>query len=96
VHVAARREAREETGLDVRIDALVNVYSYPGVIPVIIVFAATVVGGMLATDEESLEAATFPPGALPWGELAFDSTRDALRDYLAGLRHPMPAPLRCP
>jgi len=26
---------------------------------------------------------------VPWGELAFRSTEEALRDFLAGLRHPL-------
>jgi ADP-ribose pyrophosphatase YjhB (NUDIX family) len=89
LETAAIREAREETGLDVRLDALVNVYSYPGAPVVVIVYAAGIVGGRLAVDEESLEAGRFPRARIPWDELAFDSTRDALHDYLAGLRHPI-------
>ncbi len=92
LEAAAVREAREETGLDVHLDALVNVYSYAGAPVVVVVYAATAVGGRLTIDEESLEAALFPPARLPWTELAFDSTHDALRDYLAGLRHPLHAP----
>ena len=42
---AAIREAREECGLDVRLDGLVNIYSYPGRAPVIVVYAATAIGG---------------------------------------------------
>jgi 8-oxo-dGTP diphosphatase len=88
---AAIREAREECGLDVRIDGLVNIYSYAGRAPVIVVYAGTAVAGTLAADEESLEAAEFDRGSIPWSELAFRSTGDGLRDYLAGLRHPLPA-----
>jgi 8-oxo-dGTP diphosphatase len=80
---AAIREAREECGLDVRLDALVNVYSYSGRTPIIVVYAATVLGGALCTDEECLEAGWFGPDEIPWDQLAFPSTRDALRDYLA-------------
>jgi ADP-ribose pyrophosphatase YjhB (NUDIX family) len=89
---AAIREAREECGLDVRIDGLVNIYSYAGRAPVIVVYAGTAVDGTLtAADEESLEAAEFDRGSIPWNDLAFRSTGDGLRDYLAGLRHPLPA-----
>lgn len=86
---AAVREAREECGLDVRLDGLVNIYSYAGRAPVIVVYAATALGGTLAVDEEGLETAEFAPDALPWDELAFRSTHEGLRDYLAGLLHPL-------
>jgi len=82
VLVAARREAREETGLEIRIDRLVNVYSYAGRTPVIIVYLATMTGGDLACDEESLEAKFFAPDTIPWEELAFRSTQEALREVL--------------
>jgi ADP-ribose pyrophosphatase YjhB (NUDIX family) len=87
--VAAVREAREECGLDVRLDGLVNVYSYPGRAPVIVVYAATAVGGSLCIDDESLETAEFDATRIPWDDLAFRSTHEALRDYLAGLLHPI-------
>jgi 8-oxo-dGTP diphosphatase len=82
VRLAAIREAREEAGLDVRIDHLVGIYSYPGRTPIIIVYAATMTGGELAVDDEGLEAQWFEPHAIPWDELAFLSTRDALHAYL--------------
>jgi 8-oxo-dGTP diphosphatase len=86
---AAVREAREESGLDIRLDALVNIYSYAGRAPVIVVYAATAVGGTLTIDEESLEGAVFARDALPWDDLAFRSTHEGLRDYLDGMRHPV-------
>lgn len=87
--VAAVREAREECGLDVRLDSLVNIYSYPGRAPVIVVYAATAIGGTLRVDDECLETAEFDSTAIPWDYLAFRSTHDGLRDYLSGLRHPV-------
>jgi ADP-ribose pyrophosphatase YjhB (NUDIX family) len=86
---AAVREAREECGLEVRLDGLVNVYSYAGRAPVIVVYAATATGGTLAADDECLETAEFDAVSLPWNELAFRSTGQGLRDYLAGLLHPV-------
>jgi 8-oxo-dGTP diphosphatase len=82
VLVAARREAREETGLEIRIDRLINVYSYSGRAPVIIVYLATMTGGCLACDDESLEARFFAPDAIPWTDLAFRSTEEALHEFL--------------
>jgi ADP-ribose pyrophosphatase YjhB (NUDIX family) len=85
---AAIREAREECGLDVRLDGLINIYSYPGRTPVIVVYAATAIGGALCADDECLETAEFDTAAIPWDDLAFRSTHDALHDYLAGILHP--------
>ena len=84
VTVAAIREAREESGLDVRLDRLINVYSYPGRAPVIIVYSATMIGGCLICDDESLEGKFFAPEEIPWDELAFRSTHEALREFLEG------------
>ncbi len=88
---AAMREAREECGLDVRLDALVNIYSYAGRAPVIVVYAATATGGTLCVDDESLEVLEWDIEAIPWNDLAFRSTHEGLRDYLNGSRHPIPA-----
>jgi ADP-ribose pyrophosphatase YjhB (NUDIX family) len=81
IMAAAIREAREESGLDVRIDELVNIYSYGGGSPIVIVYTATVLGGDLCGDDECLEAGWFTPDEIPWNQLAFRSTTDALRDY---------------
>ena len=83
---AARREAREECGLDVRIDELINVYSYGGTAPIIIVYTATMTGGALCADDECLEARWFSPAEIPWDALAFRSTREALEDYFRLIR----------
>jgi 8-oxo-dGTP diphosphatase len=82
VEAAALREAREECGLDIRLDRLINIYSYPGVAVIIIAFAATITGGCLNCDDEGLEAQLFEPEQIPWEELAFTSTRDALQEFL--------------
>ena len=87
VTAAARREAREEAGLEVRLDGLVNIYSYAERPLIIIVYSATWIGGELCTDEECLEARLFSPEEIPWPELAFRSTHDALHDYLEGPVH---------
>ena len=82
ITLAAIREAREESGLEVRIERLINIYSYAGRTPIIVVYAATSVGGELAVDDEGLEVRAFDAGAIPWADLAFRSTQEALRDYL--------------
>ena len=87
VRTAAMREAREEAGLEIRLEGLVSIYSYEGRPPVIIVYAATPIGGELEHDDESLEIRTFAKADIPWNELAFSSTREALRHYYAGVLH---------
>lgn len=79
---AAMREAREESGLEVRLDGLVDIYSYVGRTPIVVVYAATMTGGSLCVDEECLEVRVFRPDEIPWNELAFRSTQEALADYL--------------
>ena len=86
VTAAAIREAREEAGLDIRLEGLVNIYSYPGRSLVVIVYAATRTGGELCVDEECLEAQWFAASEIPWAELAFQSTREGLAHYLEGFR----------
>jgi ADP-ribose pyrophosphatase YjhB (NUDIX family) len=82
ITLAAIREAREESGLEVTLDHLINIYSYAGRTPIVVVYAATCVGGEMVVDDEGLEARAFALDEIPWGELAFRSTQDALRDYL--------------
>jgi 8-oxo-dGTP diphosphatase len=82
VTAAAIREAREEAGLEIKLDGLLNVYSYEGRQIVVIVYAATAIGGELCHDEECLEVGWFAPAEIPWDSLAFDSTREGLREFL--------------
>jgi ADP-ribose pyrophosphatase YjhB (NUDIX family) len=79
---AAVREAREEVRAEVAIDRLVGIYSYTGRPVIVVVFAGRVVGGEIAAGEETTEVGLFDPGNIPWDELAFPSTRDALREFL--------------
>ena len=84
VVAAAVREAREESGLHVELHGLVDIYSYAGRTPIIVVYAASRVSGDLQVDDEGLEARWFAADEVPWDELAFKSTFEGIRDYLAG------------
>ena len=83
VEAAAAREAREETGLDVRQLELFGVYSDPGRDPrghtVSTVFVGRADGHPVGADDAA-EAAVFPLDALP--PLVFDHAR-ILADYRA-------------
>jgi ADP-ribose pyrophosphatase YjhB (NUDIX family) len=79
---AALRETFEEVNLRVGLTGILDAYSYPGSYVVVVVYAAEVVGGEMKACDECSEVKVFRPEDIPWDELAFPSTRDALRDYL--------------
>ncbi|MBE3577462.1 MAG: NUDIX hydrolase [Limnochordales bacterium] len=82
VEEAAVRETREETGAEIRLERLLNVYSFPVSQVVLLVYVAQVLGGVIRPGEECLEVATFAPVEIPWRSLAFRSTEQALHDLL--------------
>src|SRR4051812_30395994 len=82
VEDAARREAREEIEADVELTGLVGVYSKPDERVVLIVFAARI-HDTPRTTPEALQVEAFAPDEIPWQKLAFWSTTNALRDFLA-------------
>lgn len=84
---AAIRETAEEVGIRVRLERLVGVYSYPRSRVAVVVYHAVPEGSEppAPQDGESFEARGFHQREVPWDHLAFDSTRDALRDFFAPL-----------
>jgi ADP-ribose pyrophosphatase YjhB (NUDIX family) len=82
VPAAAIRETQEEANLDVSLIGILDVYSFPPYEVAVVVYAAEVKGGELEPGDEASEAGSFPPEQLPWDELAFESTRAALHDYV--------------
>lgn len=85
VELAAVREAREETGLKVKLQRLAGVYSDPERDPrghvVSVCFLARPVGGKLIAASDADDAKVFKK--IPWEKLAFDHAK-ILRD--AGFR----------
>lgn len=79
---AARREAREEAGVEVEVGGILGLYSYEGEVPVIAVYTGRVTGGKLEPLDETLAVEVFAYNSLPWDEMAFPSTEQALKDYL--------------
>lgn len=78
---AAARETREELNLAVDVGPLVGIYSHPGMTTVHIVYVATPLG-VPSAGSEALEIGLFEPDEIPWDDLAFAATREALRDWL--------------
>lgn len=79
---AAVRETLEEVGLRVSVTGILDVYSMPGSDVVVVAYAAEVIGGELTAGDEAQDVRAFPPEHIPWDDLAFESTRLALKDYV--------------
>lgn len=80
VSQACVREVAEETGLAVKLERLLGVYSYPNNPVVLIVYLARPTGGELRAGPEALEIDHFSKDQVPWDELGYESTGAALRD----------------
>jgi ADP-ribose pyrophosphatase YjhB (NUDIX family) len=92
VEDAAVRETLEEASLEVRVTSLLNVYSYVGRPVIVVVYTAEAIGGRFAAADEALEGRVVAPSEIPWGELAFPSTFEALRDYVGQVHGMEPPP----
>lgn len=76
---AAQRECREETGLEVAIDSLVDIISgreHARGADIVIVYRAHTVGGKLQAGDDAAEVAYFELSQLP--ALAFQATRQVV------------------
>jgi ADP-ribose pyrophosphatase YjhB (NUDIX family) len=83
VREAAIRETLEETGLRIEPGAIVGLYSRIQAAVVVVAFEARIVGGAPIQTRESLETRPFAPDAIPWPEIAFETSLRALRDWVA-------------
>ncbi len=85
VESAVVREAKEETGLDVKIEKLAGVYSDPKRDPrghtVSVVFLCGIIGGKMKADTDASDVREFDINSLQGIELAFDH-RKILREIL--------------
>jgi len=81
VEDGAKREVREETGLDIELDGLVGVYSSRDGPVVLVVYSATAIGGTPQAGHDATEVALFPPDGLP--DLPFPHDGRILDDWRA-------------
>jgi len=89
---AAIRETLEETGLMVEPVGIVGLYSRIQAAVVVVAYEARIVGGEPRVTHESLETRPFAPEAIPWPEIAFETSIRALRDWVARVRPDLPLP----
>jgi len=86
---AAVREAAEEVGLEVEVGPLIGVFG-THVSPIIIVYGSLRVEGEAEPLDETLAVRWFAPSQIPWADLAFDSTRQALTSLVEQRGWPLP------
>ncbi|MCS6802278.1 MAG: NUDIX hydrolase [Chloroflexota bacterium] len=81
VEDAARREVREETGLEIALLGLVDAQSFfePNKHGLAVFYRAVARGGTLRPGDDAAEVAVFPPDALP--PVAFATHERALRKW---------------
>ncbi len=82
---AAAREALEETGLHVEVDHLLRIrrMANPDKPGLLLTYRGRVTGGRLQPADDVSDARWFAAAEIPWDELAFETTRETLRDWLA-------------
>ena len=84
---AAIREVKEETGLNIRLEKLIGVYSKPSEGALAMTFVGEVIGGELRADNEIIEVCYFPLANLP--ENIREHLRQRVDDFIAALPHPV-------
>ena len=89
---AVIRETREETGLEIALDGLLDVYSRADVNVLIVAYRAHVIGGVLAAGDDAIEAGLFAPGELP--QEPPPTSGAAIDEWLYGVIRDATAPWR--
>jgi ADP-ribose pyrophosphatase YjhB (NUDIX family) len=87
VSEAAIRETFEETGLVIQPGEIIGLYSRLEAAVVVIAFEAHVVAGERRLSSEALAIEDFDPAEIPWPEVAFLTSKWAIRDWIR-LRRP--------
>ncbi|MCO6452508.1 MAG: NUDIX hydrolase [Caldilineales bacterium] len=86
---ALAREIIEETGLEVRVGGVIDVFANadaakPGVF---LLFEAHPTGGRLNPGDDVSDARWFRPDEIPWDDLAFGHMSEVLRQKLEAMDH---------
>jgi hypothetical protein len=59
---------------------------------VVVAFEARITGGEPLVTHESLETRPFAPDAIPWDQVAFETSVRAISDWVARVRPDLPLP----
>ncbi len=78
----AQREAKEEAGVNIKLNHLLGTYSLTAINQVHIIYAAEMIGPEYSAGDESLEVRMFSQDQIPWDDLAFPVIRWALAAYI--------------
>jgi ADP-ribose pyrophosphatase YjhB (NUDIX family) len=82
---AARREVLEETGLDVQIDRLLDVFHTPsdgGLANIVITYAASIIGGTMQAQDDADDIGWFSKNTVP--AVAFLPSQTIVQRWQAG------------
>ena len=85
---AVAREVQEETGIRISSPSFLRIAPLAGWKErrgVLLMFAGRPESGTLAPDDDASEAAWFSADQIPWSLLAFESTTQSLREWVASL-----------
>jgi ADP-ribose pyrophosphatase YjhB (NUDIX family) len=81
---AVVREVVDETGIAIEVSGLLTIAALAGWNErrgILLIYRARPIGGALAAHDDVSEARWFAPAEIPWRELAFESTAQALREW---------------
>jgi|YNPBryantNP2012_1023418.scaffolds.fasta_scaffold10138_3 8-oxo-dGTP diphosphatase len=89
---AVVREIEEETGIAVEVTGLQDIAALGGWDErrgILLIYRARPLGGALNACDDVSEARWFAADEIPWGELAFESTAQVLREWIASITSPV-------
>jgi ADP-ribose pyrophosphatase YjhB (NUDIX family) len=87
---AALRETREEVGMRVALGPLLGVFNDSAI--TVVVYLATPGKESPSLSDEASEVRYFAPDDIPWPDLAFPTTTDAVTAWVASTRKPRQSP----
>jgi len=82
VEQGAKREVKEETGVETELGYLHTVYNLPHANQVYLIFVAKMLDLNFMINQESAEIELFTLDDIPWNEMAFSSNTFALKKFI--------------